>query len=292
LLNIEVYMSKTRVLVFVGAHPDDETFGIGATLAQYAAAGVKTYYICATRGEVGDADPQYMKGYNTVGDMRWAELQRAAGVLGLKEVIYLGYRDSGMAGSKDNKHPDALAMAPLDEVAGRIVKIIRRIKPDVVVTFDPIGGYRHPDHIATHEASKKAFFAAGDPKLYPEAGPVFKPAKLYYSIFPHRWMRIMVKLMPLFGRNPRKFGRNGDIDLAEMVETEFPVHAYVRLGKKALMVRQKAAACHASQGGGGSMRRGILGLYNKIFGQRDFFMRAYPVPQGGRRETDLFSGIR
>ncbi|MBN1191623.1 MAG: PIG-L family deacetylase [Dehalococcoidales bacterium] len=284
-------MKKSGTLVFIGAHPDDETFGIGATLASYAAAGVKVYYICATRGEAGEADPEFMEGYAATGDMRWAELQRAADVLGLSGLFYLGYRDSGMADTESNRHPEALAAASLEEVTGKIVKILRQLKPDVVITFDPVGGYRHPDHIACHKATVKAFHACGDPGLYPEAGLYYQPKKLYFSIFPHRWMRLMVRLMPLFGRNPHKFGRNGDIDLAEMVKTEFPIHAAVRLDKKYLLIREKAAACHASQMAGGSPRRGIMGLYNRIFGQRDYFMRAYPVPSRGRRETDLFEGI-
>ena len=107
--------------------------------------------------------PEFMHGFENVGDMRWAELECAAAVLGLAGVIHLGYRDSGMAGSEDNKNPEALVNAPVEEVAGRIVKILRDIRPQVVVTHDPIGGYRHPDHIAVHNATVKAFYAAGDP---------------------------------------------------------------------------------------------------------------------------------
>jgi N-acetyl-1-D-myo-inositol-2-amino-2-deoxy-alpha-D-glucopyranoside deacetylase len=284
-------MKKQRTLIFVGAHPDDETFGVGATLAQYVASGVKVYYICATRGEVGEAAPEYLKGYASVGDMRWAELQCAAKELGLTDVLYLGYRDSGMAGTPENKHPEALAMAPLEQVAERIVKIIRQIKPDVVVTFDPIGGYRHPDHIATHQATIKAFLAAGDSHLYPDTGAAFHPSKLYFSVFPHRLLRFMVSLMPLMGRDPAKFGRNHDINLKEMVAVEFPIHAIVRLKKPSLQARKKATACHASQVGGGSRRRGLMGLLNSIFGQRDYFMRAYPEPVKERRESDLFAGL-
>ncbi len=159
-------MSKQKTLIFVGAHPDDETFGIGGTLAQYAAAGVKVYYACATRGEVGSVDPERIQGYATIGDMRWAELKCAAQILGLADVIHLGYRDSGMPGSDDNKHPEALAAAPIEQVTGRVVKVIREFKPQVVITFDPIGGCRHPDHIAIHNATVQAFNVAGYLKQY------------------------------------------------------------------------------------------------------------------------------
>ena len=111
--------------------------------------------------------------------MRWAELKCAAQILGLIDIIYLGYRDSGMPGTDDNKHPQALIAAPIEQVTGRMVKVIREIQPDVIVTFDPIGGYRHPDHIAIHNATEKAFLAASDPAKYPEAGPPFQPEKLY-----------------------------------------------------------------------------------------------------------------
>ncbi|MFH1383295.1 MAG: PIG-L family deacetylase [Chloroflexota bacterium] len=283
-------MKNTRTLLFVGAHPDDETFGIGGTLAQYAAAGVKVYYGCATRGEAGVTDPEHLKGYATFGDMRWAELQCAARVLGLAGVIHLGYRDSGMSGTEDNKHPEALAAAPLEQVAGRIVKLIRQLKPEVVITFDPLGGYRHPDHIAIHKATVVAFQAAGDAKEYPEAGPAFQPQKLYFSVFPRRMLKVMVKLAPLFGQDPHHFGRNKDIDLASVAGISFPVNAVVRIQKQSVQTRDRAMACHASQLGGRPARAGLFGLSRRLSGQRDSYMRGYPPPDNHRRETDLFEG--
>ena len=134
-------MNKQKTIVFFGAHPDDETFGFGSTLAQYVAAGVKVYSVCSTRGEAGTVDPEYMNGYGTIADLRSVEMECAAKVLGLAGVIYLGYRDSGMQGSPDNKNPASLAMASVDEVAARMVKIIRELKPDVVITHDAGGGY-------------------------------------------------------------------------------------------------------------------------------------------------------
>ncbi len=286
-------MNERKKLAFFGAHPDDESFGIGSTLAQYAASGVKVYYVCSTGGEEGTVDPEQMKGYATIKDLRSAELKCAADVLGLTSVFYLGYRDSGMRGSAGNKHPDSLTMAPIDEVAGRAVKIIRELRPDVVITHDASGGYGHPDHIATHNAIVKAFYAAGDPAQYPEAGPIFQPRKLYFAVRPPRTMKVMVKLMPLFRQDPHHFGRNGDVDLTKLMSREYPVHAVIRLKKEAVETRNKAAACHASQRGGGP-RRGpyrILRIIDKIQGPRDYFMRTYPPFQDRRRETDLFAGI-
>ncbi len=138
-------MNGKRTLCFIGAHPDDETSGVGSTLAYYAAAGVKVYYICATRGEAGMNNLNQLRGFKSLAELRSDELNSAANILGLAGVVHLGYHDSGMPGTDDNKHPEALAVAPIDKVSERIVKIIRNLKPDVVVTHDPIGGYRHPD---------------------------------------------------------------------------------------------------------------------------------------------------
>lgn len=286
-------MAEQKVLVLTGAHPDDESFGIGGTLEQYAAAGVKVYYICATRGEVGEVPPEMLKGYNSIGELRTHELACAAKELGLAEVIYLGYRDSGMAGSPENKHPQAFAAAPVDEAAGRVVKILRRLKPQVVITSDPVGGYHHPDHIAIHNATIKAFSAASDAAQYPDAGAPYQPQKLYYHVFPHSWLKYMVKMQKFLGRDVHHFGKNKDIDLAAMIEDEFPIHAIIRLKKASNLARNKAAACHASQGGGGGgpRGRGLFWLVSRLTGPRDSYMRAYPPVKGHRKEKDLFQGI-
>jgi N-acetyl-1-D-myo-inositol-2-amino-2-deoxy-alpha-D-glucopyranoside deacetylase len=289
-------MNKQRVLIFFGAHPDDETFGMGSTLAQYANSGVKVYCVCSTRGEVGTVDPELLKGYTSIADRRTAELKSAAEVLGLAGVIHLDYRDSGMRGTKDNQHPDSLAMAPLEDVTAKIVKVIREIKPDVIVTHSAGGGgYDHPDHNATHNATVAAFYAASDAKQYPEAGPAFQPSKLYFLVRPRGMTRLTIMLMRLYGQNPRRAGRNRDIDFTRRANVEFPIHAVVRLKKQSILIRNKAAACHSSQGGG-QPRRGpfqIVRIIERIRGRadRDFFMREYPPPTK-HREKDLFEGVR
>ncbi|MGA3094792.1 MAG: PIG-L deacetylase family protein [Dehalococcoidales bacterium] len=284
-------IDRQRTLLFVGAHPDDETFGIGGTLAQCASANVRVYYACATRGEVGMADAEAMKGFNSVGDMRWAELECAARVLGLAGVVYLGYRDSGMAGSPENRHPESLTMAPLEQAAERVVRAIRELKPEVAITHDPLGGYRHPDHIAIHRATVAAFKATGDGSKYMDAGAAFQPQKLYFNVFPRGWLKLAVKLMPLFGQDPRRFGRNHDIDIASLAQTDFPVHARVRLDKRSVAIRAEATACYKSQIGGGPPRRGLFRLINTFSVQQDSYMRAYPEVKGRLRENDLFAGV-
>ncbi len=276
----------TKTILAVLAHPDDETFGLGGTLALYAQRGYNTYYVCATRGEVGSADEEFMKGFKDTAEMRTDELMRAAKILGLKDVFFLGYRDSGMPGSEDNKHPNAQVAHSIDEVAGRVVKYIRELKPDVVLTFDPIGGYKHPDHIHIQRATTLAFEKADDASFHPEAGAPFKPRALYYQVFSRGLLKWTVRLLPLFGKDPRKWGRNGDIDLTDLI-TDFPIH--VKLDTRSVAeVKREASAQHASQGGR-QMRRGFMGLVFRLMGEREEFMRAYPPVNGTfSRKTDLF----
>jgi LmbE family N-acetylglucosaminyl deacetylase len=281
-------------LLSVLAHPDDETFGMGGTLALYAQRGAAVYLVCATRGEVGDVDAEHMNGYKTAGDARQAELCCAAGKLGLAGVYFLGYRDSGMAGSPDNQHPQALAAAPLEEAAAKVAHFIRLLKPQVVLTFDPVGGYRHPDHIAIHKATVRAFEAAGDPEWKPPAPlteelPAYRAQKLYFHTMSRRLIRVVMRIMPLFGRDPHKFGRNGDIDLATLAGDDFPIHATIDY-KRVAQLKAEASACHASQGGVG-MTQGIMSWAMRITGSKDAFMRAYPPPVNGHRERDLFEDI-
>jgi len=283
-------MNTERTLLCVLAHPDDESFGPGGVLAEYALRGVRVVYACATRGEVGAADPEHLKGHATPGDMRWAELTAAARELGLAEIIHLGYRDSGMAGSPDNHHPEALAAAPLEAVTARVVRVLRTVKAQVVITFDPLGGYRHPDHIAIHRATVAAFHAAGDAAQFPEAGPAYTPQKLYFTIFPKGFLKLAVRLLPLLGQNPRQFGRNRDIDLTQLLE-EFPIHARVPISAAALARKAAASAQHKSQLAGGPPRGPVRWLLRR-FEQTETLMRAYPPAVDGVIETDLFEGVR
>jgi LmbE family N-acetylglucosaminyl deacetylase len=196
-----------------------------------------------------------------------------------------------MPGSPDNQHPDALAAQPEEEVAARGAVYIRRLKPQVVITFDPIGGYRHPDHIAIHTATVKAFECANDPAYHdPQGLQPFQPQKLYFHIIPHGWLRMGVRLMPLFGKNPREFGLNKDIDLVSIAEVEYPVHARINYSP-VMKQRADAVICHESQGGS-SLSRGPFGWLRRLFGAREVFMRSYPPADNSVRESDLFAGVR
>lgn len=277
-----------RVILAVLAHPDDETFGMGGTLAFYAKQGVKVHLVCATRGEVGEVTEEQMKGFSSVGEMREHELMCAAGTLGLAGVHFLDYRDSGMPGSPDNHHPQALAAQDQAEVIKKVVHYIRLLKPQVVLTFDPIGGYRHPDHIAIQQAAEKAFYAAGKADFQPDDLEPHAPRKLYFSTMPKTLLKFGVFLMRLSGKDPHKFGRNGDIDLASIAGVTFPINAAIDY-RSVIDIRDRASACHASQGGA-QITGGLMGWVRRNFGARELYMRAYPEPNR-HREKDLFEGI-
>lgn len=280
----------TKTIFAVLAHPDDEAFGLGGTLALYARRGFDIYLVCATRGEVGTVDEEHLRGYRSIAELREAELRCAAKHLGLKGVFFLDYRDSGMPGSDDNKHPEAQINHPVEEVAGRVVRYIRELKPDVVLTFDPIGGYKHPDHIHIHKATVLAFEKADDASFHPEAGAPFQPRALYFQVFPRAFLKWATRLLPLFGKDPARWGRNGDINLKELAEVEFPVHVRVDI-RSVAEIKREAGACHASQGGI-QMRRGLMGFITKAFGEHEDYMRAFPPVDGRwRRGGDLFEGI-
>jgi len=180
-------MSDSLCLLTVHAHPDDEASKGAGTIARYHAEGVRTVLVTATGGEEGEIlNPSL----NTpavradIGAVRRRELETAAALIGYDDVVLLGYRDSGMAGSPANADPRCFARVPRDEAVGRLVAEIRRARPQVVVTYpDEQGHYRHPDHLRVHEISVAAFAAAGDPSAYPEAGPAHQPQKLYYTVW-------------------------------------------------------------------------------------------------------------
>ena len=283
---------NSHTLLATVAHPDDESFGLGGTLALYAKRGVNVHVIVATDGAAGTVEPKFLEDYDSIAELRTAELECAAEALGLTGLHTFCYRDSGMPDTSENEHPDALVNQPVDEVAERMVEVIRQVRPDVVITHDPIGGYKHPDHIAVHEATVRAFHAAADPDVYPDLSlPPHQPSRLYYHTIPKTWLKLMVWLSRIFFQDPRSFGRNNDIDLVALVEAgDFPVHA--RIDYRSVMAEREAASeCHASQLAGGPPNRGPLSWLLRLFGGKENYMRAYPEPKKGLKENDLFEGL-
>lgn len=156
----------TPTLVTVFAHPDDETFTVGGSMAAAADAGARVVTICATRGEVGEiADPS-LATRETLGAVREAELRAACAVLGVHDVRFLDYRDSGMEGTPENADPRAFANATDAEVVRRIAGHLRELRPDVVVTFEPGGVYGHPDHTKISRCATAAFDEVGGSRLF------------------------------------------------------------------------------------------------------------------------------
>ena len=221
--------------------------------------------------------------------MREDELRCASRILGLRDVRFLGYRDSGMAGSSENSHPNSFANAPLEEMARKVARHIREIRPQVIITSDPSGGYGHPDHIAVHRATVEAFRMASDAQVEIDGLVPHSPQKLYYHTFPRGGLKWVVRLLQWFGADLRHFGKNKDVDLVAAVAADLPVHATISI-RSVVVLKGQASQCHASQGGG--MPRGALTWMARLLGANEHFTRAVPAQPPLRMERDLFEGVQ
>ena len=238
-------MPERLCLLSVHAHPDDEASKGAPTVARYHAEGVHTVLVCCTGGEEGDILNPAMDTPEVradIGRIRMAEFKASTDIIGYDETVLLGYRDSGMPDSEANASPDSFAQAPLDEAVGRLVAVIRRERPQVIITYgDNQTEYPHPDHLRVHEISVLAFDSAGDPDRYPEAGPPFTPAKLYYSVWSgERFRQIHEKFLELGLESPFD-----DKWLARMTRTE-PFTTTIDV-TGFTQVRGEALKAHATQ---------------------------------------------
>src|SRR3712207_6562292 len=165
-------MNERLCLLTVHAHPDDESSKGAGTVAKYHGEGVHTVLVCCTGGEEGDILNPAMdtpEVRDNLANVRMEELQRSTEVIGYDEVVMLGYKDSGMPDTPANEDPGCFARADLDEAIGRLVEVIRRTQPQVIVTYnEDQRGYPHPDHLRVHDISVAAFDAAGDPEKFPD----------------------------------------------------------------------------------------------------------------------------
>jgi len=268
------------MLLAIFAHPDDESFGPGATLARYAAQGIDVHVIIATDGIAGSVEaPDQLENHISLAQVRSQELSDAAVALGITTIWSLPYRDSGMQGTPENEHPEALIQQPLSQVAAEIAEYIHRLQPEVIITHDPFGGYGHPDHIHVCHATTEAFHQTR------QTLPTLR--KLYYTAFDKRYIKMMVRLMPFFGQDPTAIGRNKDIDLVEISGWETPIHAKIAVGDY-LDKKDRASRAHVSQySGGPSALRFLPAFVRKRVASTDSYTRAYPEPDGVI-ETDLF----
>ena len=283
------YMTKPTLLVVV-AHPDDESFGPGGTIARYAQNGTDVHVVIATDGAAGSVVEGYEDARERLAEVRKEELEAAVAILGA-ELHKLGYRDSGYIGDPANEHPDAFMNIDEADGARKIVKLIREIRPQVVVTHDETGGYYHPDHIMTHKITKAAFHAAGDAEAFPEIGPApYQPQKLYYTAIPGRWLKMMLWMIRLRGGDPTKMGRNNDIDFTKLGRPNNDLHAHINIYPY-WETKRAASAKHQSQGGGGRMLSWMPVWLEKRLFSKEYFIRAYPPPRNGVQEVDLFAGV-
>ncbi len=274
-------MTSSKRLLAVFAHPDDETFGSGSTLAHYASQGVDISLVCATRGEVGEIAPGVDATRETLGAVREGELRAALNVLGVQSLAILGYRDSGMARTDDNKNPAAFINAPEPEVLQRLVDIMRTFRPHVVITMDLNGGYGHPDHIRASELTTQAFHSAGDPSFSsPNSVPPWTSSRLYYHTFPRsmlmQWMEYMKEINPdsdMVDIDPNTMGLPD-----EEITTIVDVSAHIE-------TRMRAIEQHRSQAS--PFTAFPQELTEQVL-RKDHFQRAGPGRGGGPTETDLF----
>ncbi len=278
---------KTILVIF--AHPDDESHGPGGTLAKYAAEGVNVHYLCATRGEAGTVDNRFLKNGCSIAELRTAELGQAAAELGLANVSFLGYRDSGMEGAPDNLHPESLCTASIEAVAERIAEHLCRLRPDAVITHDQYGWYGHPDHIKCHRATLRAYeMLYGIRCGTAESGDVSNAPRLYVSSFSKSLLKIIARLMPLFGRDPRRHGQNQDVDLVRIASWDVTTTAKIHV-KHYLPAKDRAKAAHASQQPLTQSKNGLLNVFMRWMEATETFSRLYPpVRQNEQVEYSLF----
>ena len=269
-------MTDSLKLLAIFPHPDDETLGLGSTLARYSSEGVETYLMCATRGERGWFDSEGPNpGLDGVAKIREAELKCAAEHLGLHEVKFLDYID----GDVDQ--------ANHQEIIGKIVNHIRRIQPQVVVSFSPDGNYGHPDHIALSQFTSGALvLAASQEYIDTDAQTSHAVSKFYYMVDSAEVVRISAEA---FG------GISMDVDGVTRQHVGWEDwQITTRLDNTRYMdAVQKAIKCHTSQlPGYGPISEWPLDELTKVFGVGNFY-RAYSLVNGGRKvETDLFEGLR
>lgn len=282
-------MAKYRLLSAF-AHPDDEQ-GVSGLMHKYASEGVDVTLVCATRGEAGEIAPGVNATTENLGQVREEEMRCAVEKIGVNNLYFLDYRDSGMDGTKENQDPRCFWQANLFEVTEKLVRVIRRHKPQVIVTFDANGGYGHPDHIKIHQASLMAYFVAGDPRAYPDqlAKEDLQPwtvSKLYFGAFPRsrfaRYAELAKQAGVDLGVPMQEFLKRAQPD--EIITTRIDVAPYVDLKLNALY-------CHASQMNPNSIFSKIPMEIRRDGIKLETLVRAESrvVVQGD--ETDLFAGI-
>ena len=178
-------------ILWILAHPDDETFGSAGTMAWANDRGLRTAYVCATRGEAGEIRDPEVGTTGILGAVREHELRNAMAIVGLGEIRMLGFRDSGMEGTPENDDPRALLQQPEETLVAHIVGHIRDLRPATVVTFGPEGIYGHPDHILTGRVTQRAVELAAEADYLPHLHRPWRAVALYRNAAPRERMLAM-----------------------------------------------------------------------------------------------------
>ncbi|WP_103514180.1 N-acetyl-1-D-myo-inositol-2-amino-2-deoxy-alpha-D-glucopyranoside deacetylase [Streptomyces sp. SM10] len=288
-----------RRLLLVHAHPDDESINNGATMARYAAEGAHVALVTCTLGEEGEVIPPGLGHLAAdreggLGDHRVGELAAAMRELGVTDHRFLGgpgrYRDSGMMGTEQNHRPGAFWDADLDEAAGHLVPVIRTLRPQVLITYDPDGGYGHPDHIQAHRVAMRAADLAADPEYDDGAGAPHTVAKIYWNRVPRPVAE--EAFARLRATAPAAFPGIAEVDDVPGVVDEGEITAEID-GSAHAAAKTAAMRAHATQI---AVDGPFFALSNDL-GQPVFtteyyqLVRAAPAPDGGGREHDLFAGL-
>ncbi len=284
-------MSGELRLMSVHAHADDESITMGGLLAVSHDRDVRTANVCCTDGKLATIVADDMPEETTrphLAEIRQRELRAACAILGVDEVHFLGYGDSGMWGADTNQLPDAFWKADVNEAVGKLVALIRRFRPHVVVTYDGNGGYGHPDHIQTHRVTLLAVEAAHLKTLYPDAGDPWRVSKLYYTSIPMSFLRKAGEMAKQLGMPP-PFGVENPEDLPFITPDEWITSTVdVRAG---IRRKRDAMIAHHSQIGPDWPLLAIPEDVNvEHFGSEAFQMVITRVPVT-LPETDLFAGI-
>ncbi|NLA34490.1 MAG: mycothiol conjugate amidase Mca [Actinobacteria bacterium] len=233
-----------RRLLTVHAHPDDEASKGSALVAKYAAEGVRSTLVCCTGGELGEILNPAMNRpeiAENLAEVRSNELDRSASIIGFHRVERLGYRDSGMPDMVENADPANFWNAPLVEATKRLVALIRREQPQVLITYDERGGYPHPDHLKTHAISVEAFEWAAEPHWFPELGEPWQVSKLYYSVFAsRRALSLHNRMLEMGIESPFTEEWLARYDQDHRITTSVDVSAYMH-------IRDQSLLAHATQ---------------------------------------------
>ncbi len=270
------------------AHPDDEQVMSGL-FAECASEGIRTGLICATRGEAGQIHSSADATRETLGQVREAELRAAAVVCGVKDLWFLGYRDSGWFDTPDNDDPRSFHRCDQNEALGKIVAIVREFKPTIMVTFDPSGGYGHLDHLMIHKLAKEAFTAAADSAMFPEVGEPWQAERLYYSTFSRGVMAGFRELMS-------KHTPDSDflkLDFSKLGTDDSEITNDVDV-MKWIDVKDRSLRCHRTQSSDAD-RWSIMPteMVAKLRGTEHYILAAgTPLPDSPEARKDLFAGLR